>query len=242
MGFSIGLGLVLLGFTAADLAKDMAALDRAYVPALAITNQDNVPMAQKALEVLLQRWESFKTKYAQMSGQDPEWQADTAYIEGQIQQAGAIVKTGKNIPQAHEALEGVRLRMLAARQRMKIDYYLDHLTVFHEHMEEIFTPAKNKTPATLTEEDVTRIARALPEAKAAWLKVESANFDNNLYKLSEQKLAERGKYLKAIPESLKNVESALQQKEKAELMKAATALRGNFSRLFILFGDYDSLK
>jgi hypothetical protein len=238
---AIVLAVVSAGCSQADLIKDMAGLDRAYIPALSLTSAGNVPMSQKAMRVLTDTWQAFKAKYADYSFDD-HWTADFAYVDGQIRQAAAIVATGRNVIEAHETLEGVRERLLETRHRLGIDYYVDYLTVFHGPMENIFLPTKDKTPATLSEAELTKIRAALPAAKTAWSKVESARFDNNVFALSDQKLAEWREARRAEADALNAVEAALQSGDKGALIKAATALRGNFAKLFTLFGDFERLK
>jgi major membrane immunogen (membrane-anchored lipoprotein) len=237
----MALAVMSAGCTQADLVKDMAGFDRAYIPALSLTSAGNVAMSQKAMRVLTETWGTFKTKYADYSFDD-HWKADFAYVDGQIVQAASIVSRGQGIVEAHEALEGVRERLLETRHRLGIDYYVDYLTVFHGPMEDIFLPAKDKTPATLTEADVTKIRTALPAAKAAWARVEAARLDNSVFTLSDQKQVEWREARRAETDALNAVEAALRAGDKAALIKAAAALRGTFAKLFTLFGDFDRLK
>jgi hypothetical protein len=235
------LAVLTAGCTQAELTRDMAALDRAYIPALSVTSAGNVPMSQKAMRVLTDTWQGFKAKYSDYSFDDA-WRADFAYVDAQIRSAAAIVSEGKNVVEAHEALEGVRERLLGTRHRLGIDYYVDYLTAFHGPMEGIFLPAKDKTPATLTDADIAKVRAALPDAKAAWSKVEGARLDNGVFAFSDAKLAEWRDAVKAEGEALRAVEAALHANDKAGLIKAAAALRGNFAKLFTLFGDFERLR
>lgn len=239
----VGLAVLAAGCTKSDLLAGMADLDRAYIPALALTSQGSPAMAQKAVRVLVESWQTFKARYARGMADDPEWRADLAFLDARIAEAVAIAAVGANLVEAHEALERVRLRLLETRQqRLGLDYYVDYLTVFHGPMEEIYLAAKGKTPATLTDVDIAKIAGELPEAWTAWGQVERARFDNSIFRLSDQKLAERRQYLKAGADTLTAVEVALRRNDRAGLIQAATQLRTNFVKLFLLFGDFDALK
>jgi len=93
----------------ADLHSDMVALDRAYVPALALTNQPKAEPAQKAIARLRAEWNRFRTAHSSAPpGFDvTAWAKHLREVEGAIAAAETNVAVGKG-PAAHEDLEHVR--------------------------------------------------------------------------------------------------------------------------------------
>ncbi|MDR7542982.1 MAG: hypothetical protein QN120_01880 [Armatimonadota bacterium] len=238
----LGLAMGPAGASSPGLARDMAALDRAYIPALALTSQANVLLSVKAMAILVSQWQVFKSKYAGYIVADALWQADLVYVDEQIHKADAIVRTGEHLVDAHETLEGIRLRLLETRRRIGLEYYVDYLTEFHGPMEEIVLAAKDKTPATLIDTDVARIAQTLPEAWRTWLLVVHAPLDNEVFELSAAKLAQRQQALQAGTEILHALDQAVTDNSKEDIIKNAVTLKVNFAKLFMIFGDFDSLK
>lgn len=225
-----------------DVARDMAVLDRAYIPALALTSQGNVPLSRKAMTILIEQWQVFRARYSSYAATDADWRADLAYIDGQIREADGIVASGEHLSEAHEALEGIRLRLLDARQRLGLEYYVDYLTGFHGPMEDIVLSAKDKTPVGLTDADVAVITGALSRAKEAWALVGFFAPDAAVFTLTDVQVAQWTQALRLGTEILEALDRAVRAGDRAEIVRLAPALKASFSKLFMLFGDFDRVK
>lgn len=80
--------------------------------------------SKKAMKILKQNWKTFRARYYDSNPQDPLWKNDFDKIDNQIMEADNIVKGGKDLMQAHEALEEIRIITKDLRTRNKIVYYI----------------------------------------------------------------------------------------------------------------------
>lgn len=232
------LALLPVAASAAGLKEDMITFDRAYIPALSITNR--VPQsadAKLAMDVMNVQWADFKKKYMASQGGDRQWQPDMQKIDGFIVAANGIVDSGKDFVKAHEALEGVRLTFLEMRQRAKMSYYLDDLTRFHDPMEEIYLVAKGKSGEQLSDADIAKIQSEFPKADRLWAVVQKAVVDP-AFKLTEAQKESQAKLMAVETRLLDALKQALTAKDREGIAKNAQALRQPFSQLYVSFGDF----
>jgi hypothetical protein len=223
------------------LRADMAALDRAYIAALALTSQEKLIPARRAMAVLVPTWQAFQAKYAQVNPSDPQWSVDFDDVDGRIHRADAIVTAGTALLDAHEELEGVRITLMGLRERSGIDYYVDDLTRFHEPMETIVLAAKDKTPESFTPADLATIQAHLPEAQARWQRVVAHEFDAALFGFPESKQTALRAGIAAETEALAQLEQALAAGDTTAIVKRSVAIKPSFAALFMLFGDFETL-
>ena len=243
------LGMLMLGFlfifpaaSHANIKKDFAAFDRAFIPPLAITNQEKVKPSRKAMKILKQEWETFKAKYYDSNPKDPKWKEDFDRIENQIQEAAKIVKSGTKLMSAHEALEEIRIITLELRKRNNIDYYLDPLTQFHILMEQIFHTGKDNSPEDLDKGMINDLKEAVAEAQALWQKIEKTPFDKDLYGFGDAMVAQMKGFQKAEAAALDKVNKAIDSGDKKSIIKAAKGVKSNYAQMYKMFGDFDRIK
>jgi hypothetical protein len=223
------------------LEKDMASFDRAYIPVLALTNQRKLPAARRAMHLLHTRWTEFKTRYHSYKSADREWEEDFAAVGQAIKNAQRLLDQGQDPLKAHEELEAIRATLLGLRRRHNLDYYIDYLTEFHQPMEAIVLTAKDKTPEQLTDTDLEEIHRWLPLALNLWDKVIHAECDPNLFRLNSVKQEDRQKYMARESEALAQLQEALASGNRTAILHSALSLKPHFTKLFMLFGDFDAL-
>lgn len=226
----------------ADIKKDFVGFDKAFIPPLAITNQEKLKPSKKAMKVLKQDWEAFKTKYYDSNPKDPMWKEDFDRIEGQIQEAAKIVKSGKNLMHAHEALEEIRIITLKLRKRNNIDYFLDPMTEFHSLMEQIFHTGSDNSPGDLDKGMIDDLKVATAEAQALWKKIGEYPFDKDLYGFSDDMVAKMKGFHKAEIAALSKVNKAIESGDKKAIIKASKGVKSNYAKLYKMFGDFDRLK
>ena len=221
----------------AALRADMIAMDRAYIPALVVTNRADAQVAARAMKALTTQWRSFEARHAGASTGDPQWAASLKDVDGYIARANGIVAEGKDLPAAHDQLEGVRGTLLAARDRMKMPYYLDGLTRYHDRMEAIYLAAKGKDAATLDDSAIALIRGELPDAEAWWRAARGQPIEPE-FGVTPQRQAEIDAYYARIDRSLADLRAALSGTDKGAIAKAAQGVRPPFSALFASFGDF----
>ncbi|MDB4443969.1 hypothetical protein N9174_01340 [bacterium] len=232
------LPLLLMGFTKTDFKRDFVSFDQAFIPPLALTNQEKVKPSKKAMKILSQNWDVFRAKYYDANPQDSKWKEDFDKIDKVILEAKTTVGSGKHLMSAHETLEEVRWITLELRKRNHIDYYLDPLTEFHAHMEEIFHMGNDNSPEDIGSDEINTLKETLAEAEKVWTTVKSADFDPSVYGFNDQKMAKMKKLLKLESDALNNLKQALESGDKAAVIKAAKGIKPNYAKLYKLFGNF----
>ena len=238
----IGSSLVLSGFNSAELKKDFASFDRAFIPPLSLTNQGKVQPSKKAMKILVENWKAFKGRHYEANPADGQWKKDFDMIDRQIAKAAKIVAGEKDLMAAHEALEEIRLITLKLRRRNKIEYFIDPLTEFHTLMETIYHTGAENTPDDLSDSDIGLLSDTLSDAAALWDKISKMNFDAGLFGFNEQKVAMMKKYIRAEKGALTKLEEAIIIRNKARILAAAKKVKPNYAKLYVMFGDFEALK
>lgn len=241
----VGLSFVLfpwMVYGGDTLIKDMTIFDKAYIPSLFLTGQGKVEESQLSMKFLREEWMVFKKKYYSAQPNDAQWEKDMDKVEALIMAADKIITGGKDLSIAHEDLEGVRLILMEARQRNKIEYFPDYLTLFHGHMEEIFEVAENKKPETLSEKDIQTIEKVLPKILASWEAIKKAKFNPELFEFNPEKVQKMKSLQQAEEDALLALQEALKKGDKAEIIKYSLSLKPKFIPIYMLFGDFDRLK
>ena len=106
-------------------------LDQAYSPVLSVTTNEQLQASQKAMARLEKTWAQFKSRHYEAMPNDAQRKMDIDYIDNKFKESAAIIATGKNLKDAHQAIESARETLLSMRSRNNISYYIDNLTRFH---------------------------------------------------------------------------------------------------------------
>jgi hypothetical protein len=221
----------------AELLDSFAELDRAYVPALALTKMGTAEASDKALGKLKRQWRAFNAKYANAVPNDAGWKKDFASVGEAISEAAEHLANGQQL-EAHESLEAIREILLEARRRNDMDYYLDRLTEFHTTMEEIVLAVKVEQPSDLTPDEINKIRQLAGKAVEQWDDVKSTPFPSQRFGFHEEKLAKRKQLLQAETMALEKLERALAANDKAEIVATGMAIKPIFAQSFMLFGTF----
>ena len=217
--------LALMGFATDDIRHDMVRLDKTYIAALSLTSQGKALESRKAVDALQKAWREFHGRHVNANSRDAQWKSDFERVTGMVDEASRIIASDRKPTEAHEALEHVRDVLMKLRERNRIDYFIDELTAFHEPMEGIVLAAKDKTGDTLAAADIEHIRHLLPQAEKAWLGVSAAKLDPQDYLLTPAQADDARKLMELEQTSL-------------AALKAALAIKPNFDKLFMTFGDF----
>lgn len=215
-----------------SLLADMAALDQAYIPVLALSTQNDAAGSRKSMDTLLVKWKAFRSTYYTAMPQDPQWKPDLDTVDATIRDADARIAEG-NLSAAHAGLEQFRLTMLDLRTRNHIDYFIDKLTRFHGPMETIVLAAPDKDHV-----DVAAIRQAYPDAVAKWDTVRTGTIDATLYGFTPEKMAQVQALEANETRALDNLGAALEAGNTTTIGTTAVAIKGPFSVLFSSFGKF----
>jgi ribosomal protein S15P/S13E len=233
------LSLVTAALANEALMKDFVSFDRAFIPPLALTNQEKVNPSKKAMMLLKENWSAFKGKHFEANPKDTQWKTDLDKVESSIRDAGRIIEGGKNLMEAHEILEQVRFVFMALRKRNNIDYYVDHLSEFHEHMEAIIHTASERDAGSLSSKDKEFMGKEFAQASLIWERIQALRFDAALFGFNDQKLAEMKDLVKKEADALQKLRSALGGNDNAVIIQSAKGIRPNYANLYKMFGDFD---
>jgi len=238
----ISLSLLLGGCERKDLAKDMIAFDKAYIPALTLTGEKEVGPAKQALKILNEEWAAFVAKH----GKEAEGNLELKRVLGQvgqlIQSANRIMNTTGDLPQAHQALESVRRAFFNFRKKSRIGYYLDNFNELQDTLGDIVWIERWRTPETLTDDEVKEIAETLKTAIGLCDRIQQEEFDTELFGFSAEKSARLRVEMGLESDALKSLQQAIERKDKAQIFRTVSPLRPHSNAAYILFGDFERVK
>ncbi len=232
----VGAALLAAQPARAGLIEEMVLLERAYVPALGITNQAGKDaQSREAMRRLASAWARFLENTRAEAKQDAALAGALGEAGGSIAKASATLERGGSLADAHDALEGVRATLWKWRAARGIDHFPDLLTAYHDAMEHLADLATSASP------DEARLRQALTEAGARWARVESAPFDAALFGFPPDKVA-RMKGLIAKERALLAELEALAGADRERRAGAVKTMKGTFAQIYFLFGDFDGLQ
>ena len=225
---------------AAGPRRDMLAFDAVYIPALAATSaasQDAsvAPRARATLDRLAAAWPALQPRLQAAWPGERAWTKELADVGGRIAEAGVEVRRG-GFGAAHEALETVRLTLMAARQRHGMEYFVDALTEYHEPMEQLALAGSKLKPAQVDAAARARLEQAFTHARALWLAVERLPVDAGVLALTPRREAQLRTGIADESAALARLSVALRESDAAALLKAAGAIKPPFARAFTAFG------
>lgn len=216
----------------AGVMDDMAGFERVYIPALALTNQPQAP-AEKvsaAMKRLSDAWPRFKPLL--LAG-GPPMAGAVSVAEKAVVDAQAKLQAGKRAD-AHEALESLRPAFIAARRQVGIDLYVDRLVEFHDVMEEAVKMAETgREPAALKP--------SLDKASALWTAAEPMKFEPKMFGLDAARVEQIRGMVAKERQILQAVLAAVAANDREKTLAAARQLKGNFSQVYVSFGDFSGL-
>ena len=122
-----------------------AEFDRAYIPALALTNQQKQEPSEVAIARFREKGSAITREAISVLGLQPEDSQLWPTIQKAIDEAEELIREGQ-LMEAHEALEPLRAMLAADRRRLGLCYPLDLLNDYHETIEAIVKPATEATP------------------------------------------------------------------------------------------------
>jgi hypothetical protein len=235
--------LIVLLYTGTGLGdgtvlKDFVSFDKAFIPPLALTNQEKVAPSKKAIEILKEEWGRFRSRHYEANAKDAKWKQDLDSVGAKIQDAERIILGEKNLMEAHEILETIRYAFMDARKRNGIEYYIDHLSEFHEHMEAIVHAASDAGSASLAEKEKSFISRECGEAMRIWAGIQRLPFDKELFGFDDRRETKRQELLQKEAEALLTLQKSLESNDAPRIIRAAKEVRPNYAQLYMLFGDF----
>ncbi len=219
------------------IAADSAALDRAYIPALMLSNGKDPAKARAAQENYEKAWAEFAQRQRKAFPGDAGWAAVLATGDKANADARAALAAGK-MGDAHNAQEEVRHALWHQRQALKVAYQPDALTDFHATMEVIIATAAGKAPGSIGADDVAALRKLVATARTQWQAVVSATWDPADYGLDGARLESYRAALGAQTQALDALAAALDAADGARIAQAAPAIKPPFAKAYAAFGVF----
>lgn len=230
ISLAVVLSLGALAHAADPVTDLMQAANAPYRMALYKTNGKSQEEAQQAVVQAQQAWNKLSSqvgaKPAAPYDRDPVFGASVAEVSKVYDQALKEASAGQ-LGTAHNTLERVRDVMADMRQRNNVVVFSDHMNAYHSQMEVIMihgneTLAQPKGMLLLTAQTgaLSYLAKQLEVQAAAELK-QNAEFAG---------------LLKAVNQSVSNLEAALLNQDLGAVKDAMGKLKGPYSKLFAKFG------
>ena len=220
-----------------DVQQVFAAFDQAYIPALALTNQDRQQAAERALERLRQAWSELSEQLDPALKDDPQWTADQQAVRDAIG-AAAHELSANRLAAAHETLEELRGRLGKLRQRHQWTYDLDALNAFHETMEKIAKPALETTADQINQAAHRDLRGLLQTAQQQWSVVEQVEFSRSARNMDDAAYERLQDLVRLQRQALSALETALDTGDAEQILQAARGIKPPFAQLYMSFGDF----
>lgn len=222
----------------AELLRDMANLDRSYIPALMLSGKGQHEEFIIAMNRFVDGWEDFKKNNLDMQRLDAQWDEDMHKVQHQIQLALDLMESDAELKQIHEALEPIRKTMLELRQRNGMDYYLDYLSRYHDAMEKVV----EKTQALDSAASVTELEQLkgdVEHARSLWQEVVNARLDKNIFIVDPQSLMQLQSLVNKTQQGLTELQAAIDAADAAKVKQLGAKLKPLFTQIYALFGNFD---
>lgn len=219
------------------LLADSAALDRAYIPALMLSNGKDPAKAKAAQEAYEQAWTAFAAKQRNAKPGDAGWAKMFTIVDKANAEARAAIAAGK-MGDAHNAQEEVRHALWHERQALGLQYQPDMLTDFHATMELIIDAVQDKAPAAIGAAEIAKLRPKLAEARKLWQAVKAAQWHPADYGLDAARLESYRAALAAEDKALDELGAALDAGDGARIARAAPAIKPPFARAYAAFGVF----
>jgi hypothetical protein len=219
------------------LLQDSAVLDRAYIPALMLSNGKNQAKALAAQDAYLIAWEAFAAKQRNVKPANPAWAKMFENIDKANVDARAALVAGR-LADAHMVQEDVRHELWRQRQAMGLDYQPDRLTAFHETMEDLIASTPGKEPASIGSPQIAVMKDQLGKARTQWQAVKSARWEPTDYGLEGARLESYLAAVAAEDKALDEFTAALDAGDAARIAKAAPAIKPPFAKAYGAFGVF----
>jgi hypothetical protein len=220
-----------------EVSLDMARFDRALIPALMLTSdEDTSGEAVMAVKGLKMELSTLKSRYSKAG-----WNAEIAEAEALIAKADWEVSGGDH-EVAHDSLRRVREMMYDLRKGEGIDYFPDYLTEYDfsiRRVEEIMVAKKS---AALSGVDVARVKREMPLMRERWENVLKAEFDPKIFGFTPRQVKKLNKNLKMETHALTEFEGALSEGDRRAVVERFGEVKRRLADVERLFGNFEFVR
>ena len=215
---------LVAGCAGNPVQENMAAFDRAYIPALILTtDKDTSGQSVMAIKQLKLQWSVFKSRNPDMA----EEGGAAHDVTSLIMKADSQINVGR-YREAHHTLARIRLILLEARAESRIKYFPDRLVEFHVVLERIEGASG----------DPERLQRHMPDAIAAWERVQKARFSRATFRLSKDRAERLKNLIEKEADALGALLAAAASDDRKKVAELVEDVSDRFNSIYSMFGNF----
>jgi rhodanese-related sulfurtransferase/soluble cytochrome b562 len=220
-----------------QLVSQMAELDQVIIPAAANSNQGSTEKTKTAVLRLQSQWSLFLTSAKDAFPGDQGWRLGLDKINAHIAEVVKATEKG-DLLKVHEILEDVRNTFETLREAHHITYYLDGFSRYRSVLEKTAAPLAGKTASELSDSDLEVIASMVPDLKSAWISVQSAPLDADLFHFDKAKIAEVRSAMEIVQKNIARLASVSPGGTRDQIFEAVSLLKPSLKKAFLMFGRF----
>lgn len=202
-----------------------------YRAALFQSNTNNPDATQKSLTEFQTKWAAITERFG--ANKPPQFQNEEAWNEtlstiASLAQEAQTKVQGGNLAGAHNILEGIRDELTALRERNGVVSFSDQINAYHSEMEQVL--GAGYSAETLNDETLHALREQMHTL---------ARLAENIERTAPASLHENAEFktlLNNLIGSVSDLKSALHGDDKAAIVKAISALKPAYAKLFVKFG------
>ncbi len=224
-----------------SVVRVMVQFDRAYIPALSMTNKGNMPGSVKALRILENEWTDVKSELVAFYPDDKDVAGKLSLVDAHILEAQHKLDSGFSLLAVHETLEMIKKPFAAMRAEKDLPYYIDLLDTYHATMEELISLAANKSASNVSDADMKSIETLAEKGVSQWAVIQSTSFNSVLFGFTAEKTKELQKGIEAGKKESIIFLSDVRKGNKDIILKEVSVLKPYYTKVYLLFGDFARL-
>jgi hypothetical protein len=228
---------LLAGCKDIEVPRDMARFDRALIPALMLTSdEDTSGEAVMAVKGLKMELFTLKSRHSKAG-----WDAEIDEAEALVVKADWEVSGGEH-EVAHDSLRRLREVMYELRKSEGIDYFPDYLTEYEFSIQRVEEIMAGRTPAGLSAIDMARVRREASLMRERWGNVLNAEFDPRVFGFTPRQVEKLNTRLKSQTNALADFEGALSDGDGRAVIEKFGDVKSRLAEVERLFGNFEFVR
>ncbi len=226
-----------------ELLKNMAAIDKALIPALYLTSINKQFSSLEALSKLKPQINHFIQKYENKNPSDQYWNRDIDNIKAHIKYADEHVKSN-HLKQANiQDLDPLSESLIKMRNRNSLGlYYPDALKSLHSMAQSMASSLNGNIPEDAFQTVLQSTQNMLKLIKQNFEQIKAAKLDNTLYQIPQKKRQYLQQVFEQAEKAFVEIDSSITSGDKARIQHAYRELPKHFVEAYLVFGDFESLQ
>ncbi len=225
------------------LTKDMAAIDKALIPALYLTSIDKQFSSLEAMSQLTPQINHFIQKYEHKNPTDKQWDRDLGNIKSKLKYANQHVRANQ-LKQANiQDLDPMSTIFVQMRSRNGLDDYIpDQIHHLHSTSLSLASSISPQIPEDAQEVVINSTKTMYASVKKKFQQLKSEKMDNTLYSVPPKKRKYLMEVYGEVDKVLAQIDTALTSMDTHKINEAYGQLPKHFIEAYLVFGDFEVLQ